>query len=67
MFVFGVGTRETFVCCVQISVLKKHHRAAHYGHHYECMVKFRGVSYAKVGTADCSAADGMGWDDGMMG
>ncbi|CAN0131795.1 unnamed protein product, partial [Ascophyllum nodosum] len=28
-----------------ISVLKKHHRPAGYGRHYECMVKFWGVAY----------------------
>lgn len=31
-----------------MSVLKKHHRAAHYGHYYECLVKFKGVAYNKV-------------------
>lgn len=31
-----------------MAVLKKHHRAAHYGHYYECMVKFKGVAYNKV-------------------
>lgn len=31
-----------------MSVLKKHHRAAHHGHYYECLVKFKGVAYNKV-------------------
>lgn len=33
---------------VQMAVLKKHHRAAHHGHYYECLVKFKGVAYNKV-------------------
>lgn len=32
----------------QMAVLKKHHRAARYGHYYECLVKFKGVAYNKV-------------------
>ncbi|CAN0018086.1 unnamed protein product, partial [Discosporangium mesarthrocarpum] len=32
----------------KVSVLKKLHRAPHFGHSYEFLVKFRGVSYAKV-------------------
>ncbi|CAM9554270.1 unnamed protein product, partial [Scytosiphon promiscuus] len=31
-----------------MAVLKKHHRAARYGHYYECLVKFKGVAYNKV-------------------
>ena len=31
-----------------MAVLKKHHRAAHHGHYYECLVKFKGVAYNKV-------------------
>lgn len=39
-----------FICSVfaQMAVLKKHHRAAHHGHYYECLVKFKGVAYNKV-------------------
>ncbi len=37
-----------FLLVVQMAVLKKHHRAAHHGHYYECLVKFKGVAYNKV-------------------
>lgn len=38
-----------FACRVgQMAVLKKHHRAAHHGLYYECLVKFKGVAYNKV-------------------
>ena len=37
-----------FLVFLQIAVLKKHHRAAHAGHYYECLVKFKGVAYNKV-------------------
>lgn len=37
----------------QMAVLKKHHRAAHHGHYYECLVKFKGVAYNKVIGKDC--------------
>lgn len=36
-----------------MAVLKKHHRAARYGHYYECLVKFKGVAYNKVRMCMC--------------